>query len=140
MISHAEALLRHDMGTAAAEIEAVLTDLTIPVLELVRGGGGEAQATQRIRRAFADRDLRRTEPQTQRDRRWAMSTSIQIVCSTCGSQNVRRDAYAEWDTASQRWQLAAVFDQGYCEECGGESSLKEVLIATWANDGEGTSC
>jgi hypothetical protein len=58
MISHAEAILRHDMGTAAAEVEAVLSDLTIPVLELVKGGGGEAQATQRIRRAFTDRDWR----------------------------------------------------------------------------------
>ena len=56
MISHAEAILRHDMGTAAAEIEAVLSALTIPVLELVQGGGGEAQATQRIRHALTARD------------------------------------------------------------------------------------
>ena len=55
MISHAEAILRHDMGSAANEIETVLANLTIPVEELVRGGGGEAQATQRIRRAFAER-------------------------------------------------------------------------------------
>lgn len=55
MISHAEAILRHDMGSAASEIEAVLGGLTIPVEELVRGGGGEAQATQRLRRGLAEK-------------------------------------------------------------------------------------
>lgn len=55
MISHAEAILSHDMGTAAGEIETVLDGLAIPVEELVQGGGGEAQVTQRIRRAFTDR-------------------------------------------------------------------------------------
>jgi hypothetical protein len=55
MISHAEAILRHDMGSAANEIEEVLGNLRIPVEELVRGGGGEAQATQRLRRALAER-------------------------------------------------------------------------------------
>ncbi len=55
MIAHAEAILRHDMGSAANEIEEVLAGLTIPAEELVRGGGGEALATQRIRRSFADR-------------------------------------------------------------------------------------
>jgi hypothetical protein len=52
MISHAEAILRHDMGSAATEIEAVLANLRIPIEELVRGGGGEAHVTQRIRHAF----------------------------------------------------------------------------------------
>ena len=56
MISHAEAILCHDMGSAASEIEEVLGNLTIPVEELVRGGGGEAQATQRLRRALAEKN------------------------------------------------------------------------------------
>lgn len=43
------------MGSAATEIESILAGLKIPIEELVRGGGGEAQVTQRIRRAFADR-------------------------------------------------------------------------------------
>jgi hypothetical protein len=42
------------MPAAAIEIEAVLDTLTIPVEEIVRSGGGEGAATQRIRRAFAD--------------------------------------------------------------------------------------
>lgn len=48
-LHHAEAILTHDMPEAIAEIEAVLLDLVIPIEELVRGGGGEAQSTQRMR-------------------------------------------------------------------------------------------
>ncbi|MCB9841439.1 MAG: restriction endonuclease [Phycisphaeraceae bacterium] len=61
MISHAEAILRHDMGTASEEIERILLDLSVTVEELVRGGGGEAQITQRIRRAFAELDWNKHE-------------------------------------------------------------------------------
>lgn len=54
MHHHAQAILRHDMGTAAAEIAKVLATVTIPVEELVRGGGGEGQGTQRMRRALQE--------------------------------------------------------------------------------------
>jgi len=53
-LHHAEAILRHDMREAAEEIENVLDSMSIPVEELVRGGGGEGQLTQRIRNALAD--------------------------------------------------------------------------------------
>jgi len=54
-LHHAEAILTHDMGTAIDELEAVLSDISIPVEELVRGGGGEGELTQRIRRQLADK-------------------------------------------------------------------------------------
>lgn len=53
MLHHAEAILQHDMGTAATEIESMLDGLTIPIEELVKGGGGEGAATQRMRKALA---------------------------------------------------------------------------------------
>ncbi|MDD5295503.1 MAG: BglII/BstYI family type II restriction endonuclease [Rhodocyclaceae bacterium] len=53
-LHHAEAILRHDMSTAFAEIEAVLMDIQIPVEELVYGGGGEGELTQRLRRGLTD--------------------------------------------------------------------------------------
>lgn len=53
-LHHAEAILKHDMATAAAEIEAVLSAAQLPAEELVRGGGGEGELTQRLRRALAD--------------------------------------------------------------------------------------
>ncbi len=53
-LHHAEAILKHDMVNAVAELEEVLLDIQIPVEELVRGGGGEGELTQRMRRALAD--------------------------------------------------------------------------------------
>lgn len=53
-LHHAEAIITHDMPVAESDLEAVLGDLSIPVTELVAGGGGETQGTQRMRRALAD--------------------------------------------------------------------------------------
>jgi hypothetical protein len=47
---HAEAILKHDLTPAVDELEAALGTIKIPVEELVRGGGGEAKLTQRLRR------------------------------------------------------------------------------------------
>ncbi len=52
-LHHAEAILKHDMAESVAELEAVLLDVEIPAQELVRGGGGEGELTQRMRRALA---------------------------------------------------------------------------------------
>lgn len=51
---HAEAILKHDMADAVTELEQVLLDVEIPGEELIRGGGGEGELTQRMRRALAD--------------------------------------------------------------------------------------
>ena len=51
---------------------------------------------------------------------------INIVCSKCQSKNVMRDAWAVWDVESQEWILGNVFDQGFCDDCDGESRLDEV--------------
>lgn len=53
-LHHAEAILQHDMKEAVTELEAVLLDITIPVEELVRGGGGEGKLTQRLRKSLSD--------------------------------------------------------------------------------------
>lgn len=60
-------------------------------------------------------------------RRWDHSGQkpIKITCSTCGSDDVRRDAWAEWDIDLQKWVLGTVFDAGHCESCEGESRLVE---------------
>lgn len=53
-LHHAEAILIHDMADAVRELEAVLSDARISTEELIRGGGGEGEFTQRLRRALAD--------------------------------------------------------------------------------------
>lgn len=51
--SHAQAILTVDFPEALAELEEVLAGVEIPVLSLVRGGGGEAETTQGLRRCLA---------------------------------------------------------------------------------------
>jgi hypothetical protein len=51
--SHAEAILSVDFPDAVVELEAALEETTIPIEEIVAGGGGEAKGTQRLRRALA---------------------------------------------------------------------------------------
>jgi len=53
-LHHAEAILKHDMADAVIELEKVLLAVEIPAEELIRGGGGEGELTQRLRRALAD--------------------------------------------------------------------------------------
>lgn len=52
--SHAKAILNIDFPEVLGELESVLVDLTIPVESLVRGGGGEHETTQGLRRRLAD--------------------------------------------------------------------------------------
>jgi|TARA_Y100000310_G_C20704423_1_gene834043 hypothetical protein len=53
---------------------------------------------------------------------------IRIACSKCGSFDVRRDAYVEWDIEKQKWVLATVFDDGACMDCEDSASLIEIQI------------
>jgi hypothetical protein len=57
------------------------------------------------------------------------SKRIAIICGNCGSDEVSRDAWANWDAREQEWVLGAVFDYGHCHRCDGESRLVEVELA-----------
>jgi hypothetical protein len=48
---------------------------------------------------------------------------VQKVCKTCGSDNVVIDAWASWDVDSQEWVLENVFDQDFCNDCDGETTI-----------------
>src|SRR5256885_13534922 len=50
--SHATAILLVDFPEAVAELENALLGVTIPIEEIIAGGGGEAKGTQRLRRAL----------------------------------------------------------------------------------------
>jgi hypothetical protein len=52
---HARAILAVDYPDLLAELESVLANLTIPIESLVRGGGGEHETTQGLRRILAER-------------------------------------------------------------------------------------
>jgi hypothetical protein len=51
-LSHAQAILSGDFPDATADLGAALSELTIPIEEIIAGGGGEAKGTQRLRKAL----------------------------------------------------------------------------------------
>lgn len=50
--SHAEAILAADFPDAVGELEEVLLSASIPIEEIIAGGGGETKNTQRLRRGL----------------------------------------------------------------------------------------
>ncbi|WP_425228544.1 hypothetical protein [Sphingomonas sp.] len=56
------------------------------------------------------------------------TTPIQITCGSCGSTDVARDAWANWSTAEQRWELLTVFDCARCHACDGATTLVESIL------------
>ena len=49
-------------------------------------------------------------------------------CPYCESDQVLKDAYAQWDYTNQEWTLYEAYDNGYCQEC--ESSISDVELHT----------
>jgi hypothetical protein len=60
-LSHAKAIMTVDFPDALDEICNVLSKVTIPIEEIIAGGGGEAKGTQRLRRALAQLHWPKTE-------------------------------------------------------------------------------
>ena len=60
-LSHARAILSVDFPDAGGELEEALLAASIPIEEIIAGGGGEAKGTQRLRRALAERGWRKTK-------------------------------------------------------------------------------
>ena len=53
---------------------------------------------------------------------------VKIVCYTCNSSKVTRDAWASWDEATQDWVLAAVYDYAFCHNCENDTRLTEAPL------------
>lgn len=51
--SHAEAIILHDFPELIQEIEDALLNISLPMTEIIGGGGGEAKMTQRLRRGLS---------------------------------------------------------------------------------------
>lgn len=49
---------------------------------------------------------------------------LRMKCATCGSDNVVRDAWAEWCEVTQQWDLQNVFDYAWCIDCDGEARVE----------------
>jgi hypothetical protein len=60
-LHHAEAILRHDLEAVERELEKALLNVKIPAVELIRGGGGESDNTQRLRNALSQLGWAKTQ-------------------------------------------------------------------------------
>lgn len=57
-----------------------------------------------------------------------MQRATQPTCADCGSTDLSFDAYAEWNPATQNYELRNVFDEAYCngDKCHGECQIKWI--------------
>ncbi len=51
--SHAKPILTGEFSTALSELVTVLSDLSLPITEIIGSGGGETKFTQRLRKSLA---------------------------------------------------------------------------------------
>lgn len=56
------------------------------------------------------------------------------VCSYCGSDEIKFDAYSIWDKENQEYKVDQTFDEVYCEKCEGETSVNWLNITELNND------
>lgn len=56
---HADAILHQDFPRAAQELDQIISGISIQIAELIRGGGGEAQVTQRLRGSLNQQDWKK---------------------------------------------------------------------------------
>lgn len=77
---HADAILYEDFSDAVDELETALLGIDIPIEELVRGGGGEAKITQRLRRSLSELGWRKTNFRVEKkiNRRVTLSQSHEV--------------------------------------------------------------
>lgn len=54
---------------------------------------------------------------------------LRMVCEDCGSEEVTRDAWAQWNVEMQDWELGAVFDYAYCHRCQRDAHIEERPLA-----------
>ena len=60
-VSHAAGILAQDFPQAIAELEHALSDLELPITEIIGSGGGETKFTQRLRKTLAAMNWKKHE-------------------------------------------------------------------------------
>ena len=58
---HAGAILSKHFPEAVAELDEIISETRLSIIEIIRGGGGEAKVTQRLRRSLTNRGWIKTK-------------------------------------------------------------------------------
>ena len=53
---------------------------------------------------------------------------IAYVCTTCGSDQVKLDAWASWSVETQSWELNSTMQMAFCENCECETSIRSTPL------------
>lgn len=56
-----------------------------------------------------------------------------MICESCSSDDVRKDAWAEWDPKRGDWALGETFDACHCANCDGEANVVQVDAEAFAS-------
>ena len=51
------------------------------------------------------------------------------ICKHCGSDNVGRDAFCDWNQQTQKWEISNFMDREICFNCSDDTTLITVTIA-----------
>ena len=57
-----------------------------------------------------------------------MSNRVTYVCESCGSKEIKYDAWAYWDEESQALALDSTYEHVYCISCDNSTKPKEIII------------
>lgn len=61
-----------------------------------------------------------------------------FICTTCDSEDLRFDAYVEWNVDKQDYEISTVFPKPVvCEPCGGETSYYTLTKEIDKETGDG---
>lgn len=53
---------------------------------------------------------------------------VRKVCVKCGSDGVKVDAFAFWNTATQQWDDTTLLDGCYCDSCDDDTTTRDEPI------------
>jgi hypothetical protein len=60
--------------------------------------------------------------------RTGQTPRLRMVCGKCRSDEVTRDAWAEWNLEAQSWGLGALFDYAFCHRCQASTRIEECPL------------
>jgi hypothetical protein len=60
---------------------------------------------------------------------------IEFICATCGSNDIEKDANVYWNTDLQKWDIASIYGEAYCRNCGCERNIKEKELLDVMDNG-----
>ena len=62
---------------------------------------------------------------------WEGEMTIEVVCATCGSDDVSIEAFVRWSVEEQKFEVVEVCDKHhYCVDCDGECRIEEREVTS----------